>query len=132
MAEFQEVVAQIKRMCKSHGESCHDCPAKRKSGLCALVNDDEFIPEDWEEIKAAEIEMVVMRWAANHPGQRYPTWAEAWRQLFPAADLIPCPRKHFGFSCACIGEDSCQTCVNRQMYPFIAEKLGIKPMGGSQ
>lgn len=124
MAEFQDVTKQAKRMCETH--TCGDCPLKTMEGYCRMC----FPPDEIGDQKELEsIERIVMDWAAKNPEPRYPTLAEAWRRLFPAADLIPCPQKHFGFSCACIGEESCQTCLNRQMYPFIAEKLGIKPIG---
>ena len=131
MAEFQEVVRQIKRMCDSHGASCHDCPAKAKSGLCALAHDDEFIPEDWEEIKAAEIEMVVMRWAANNPEPRYPTWKEWQDTNFPNNDALmrPCifeSEEYFN----CKQEIGCEQCMNNPIPADIAEKLGVKPIGG--
>ena len=123
MAEFKEVVAQIKRMCESHGAGCHDCPAKAKSGLCALAHDDEFIPEDWEEIKAAEIEMVVMRWAANNPGPRYPRWVDVLYEMGVFRDEV-----HHGNVHTCRLTDKAYAPIPAD----IAEKLGIKPIGGEK
>lgn len=134
MAEFQEVVRQIKRMCDSHGASCHGCTLKEKSGLCTLVHDDEFIPEDWEEIKAAEIEMVVMHWAANNPEPRYPTWNEWYKATFPNSNYhtVPCPSMFYKIceTSNYHGEVECYECKNQPIPADIAEKLGIKPIGG--
>ena len=126
MAEFQEVMRQAKRMCEASGDTCLSCPVDG-GDTCVFMKSPWSLTKE----KIAETEKIVINWAEKHPEPRYPTWAEAWRQLFPGADLIPCPRKHFWFDCACIGEDSCQMCVNRQMYPFVAEKLGVKPIGGA-
>lgn len=131
MAEFSKVMKQAKRMCSKYYLSCTGCPLADEKDECKFGGMIyEGIPQDWNLSKLPEVERIVMDWAAKNPELRYPSWHDAWRQLFPGADLIPCPRKHFGFTFACIGEDSCQTCVKRQIYPFVAEKLGIKPIGG--
>ena len=57
MAEFQTVMAQAARMCKSH-EICGSCPV----GKTRTVNCRKFIfdhPDEFEEI--------VMKWAEEHP-----------------------------------------------------------------
>lgn len=57
MAEFQTVMAQAARVCKSH-ETCGSCPV----GKTRTVNCRKFIfdhPDEFEEI--------VMKWAAEHP-----------------------------------------------------------------
>ena len=133
MAEFQKVVRQIKRMCDSHGASCHSCPLKRKSGPCTLVHDDEFIPGDWEDIKAAEIEMVVMHWAANNPEPVYPTWREWQEANFPNTDSIirPCVFESENYF-NCVNKTGCELCENERIPADIAEKLGIKPIGGTE
>jgi hypothetical protein len=57
MADFQTVMVQAARMCKSH-EICGSCPV----GRTRTVNCRKFIfdhPDEFEEI--------VMKWAAEHP-----------------------------------------------------------------
>ena len=75
MAEFQTVMAQAARMCKSH-ELCTSCPV----GKIRTINCRKFIfdhPDEFEEI--------ITQWAAEHPlvtnGAKfeeifgYPFWA---------------------------------------------------------
>ena len=69
MAEFQEVIKQYKRMCKS--TQCCKCDIYHSCGenlsRCPLFIYDN--PQKVEEI--------IMRWAAEHPESVYPTWY-AW------------------------------------------------------
>ena len=75
MADFQTVMAQAARMCKSH-ELCTSCPV----GKIRTINCRKFIfdhPDEFEEI--------VMKWASENPlvtnGDKfkeifgYPFWA---------------------------------------------------------
>ena len=76
------------------------------------------------------IQRIVMDWANKHPESRYPSWEEWWRREFPAADnaIYPCAfgiRERF----ACFG-NGCETCRSQPIPADIAEKLGIKPIGG--
>ena len=125
MAEFVEVMRQAKRMCKSYRNDCAGCGLAHDASECPL----EALPEDWpvESHRLAGIERIVMDWAAAHPEPRYPSWNEAWKQLFPDAKCIPCPVNHFGVGRKC--EHNCVECKNRPMTADIAEKLGIKPIG---
>ncbi len=54
----------------------------------------------------------------------YPSWNEAWKQVFPKATWVPCPAGNFG-----VGEcaESCAECREHPIPPEIAEKLGIRP-----
>lgn len=65
-----------------------------------------------------------MGWAAEHPDPVYPSWEEAWKNLFPGAVKAPCPRAFFG--CECMVDIGCAKCGSRPIPAEIAEKLGIK------
>ena len=103
MAEFQEVMRQAKRMCERFGRDCAGCGIA--GGHCPLGP----IPENWDVSDFENIERIVMDWAAANPEPKYPTWTE-WLRTFSAdgVDLYaPIPAD-------------------------IAEKLGIKPIGGGR
>ena len=86
-------------------------------------------PEGWKLNMLAEYERIVMDWVAKHPEPRYPSWSETWRRLFPDARYTPCPESEFGIKMECKG--GCKECLDKPIPADIAEKLGIKPIGGS-
>ena len=126
MAEFQEVMKQAERMCKAHDE-CECCPIKEemddlgeKCPFCGALG-------------VAAVEQKIMRWAASHPEPRYPTWQQWWKDNFPdASEAFPPCRGYF----MDLGDRrkecriSCEKCKNQPIPADIAEKLGIKPIGG--
>lgn len=133
MAEFTEVMKQAARMCKSY--STVDC----ESGKCGLMKDCvcvmDHVPSMTDKY-SSEIERIVMDWAAKHPEPRYPSWKEAWGQLFPnmTEKLPPCPRyfvERERYRMLCSGSQ-CDNCLDRPIFADIAEKLGIKPIGGDE
>lgn len=73
MAEFQKVMREWKRMCKSRGNIPDDFVGAESALLFAFDR-----PE--------EIERLVMEWAAEHPDPVYPTWTEYFRMIgvFPS------------------------------------------------
>lgn len=128
MAEFCEVMRQAARMCAQHGNSCEGCPVYDDGIECPL----EGPPESWKLHRFAEYERMVMDWAEKHPEPRYPTWVEWWKANFPNALHSICPHyfmreKPLG-TCAA----SCAKCISTPIPADIAEKLGIKPMGGEE
>ena len=103
MAEFQKVLEQAKRMCGTFGLDCSGCElCDSDNGVCALAPYGALANID--VIKLAEIERIIMDWAAANPEPRCPTWAEWLRMLgvVRLSDMIPAD---------------------------IAKKLGIKPLG---
>lgn len=104
MAEFQEVMKQMKRMCQSYSTvECENGACKmRLRGACAM----NHIPAIAGKY-ASEIEHIVMGWAAKHPEPQYPTWTE-WLRMVSANGID----------------------LNASISADIAEKLGIKPVGG--
>ena len=102
MAEFKNVIKQQKRMCEVM-KDCYDCPLRNMDFDCRFA---EMIDADYDEAEVEAIERIVMDWAAKNPESRCPTWAEWLRMLgvVRLSDIIPAD---------------------------IAEKLGIKPVGGA-
>lgn len=135
MAEFCEVMRQAKRMCESYGAECGPCVLHERYGLCPLcAQTDDHIPADWKLDKMLVVEHFVMDWAVAHPEPRYPSWNAVWNLLFPDAieNHPPCPRYFIGgkrIDGYCIGK--CAECKKLPIPADIAEKLGIKPIGGA-
>ena len=123
MAEYLAVMKQARRMCHSYLD-CTEC-AFGKSPQCPL----KLCSDHKDDAVMEEAERIVMDWAEEHPEPRYPSWHEAWKQLFPESKYIPCPVDHFGLNLQC--NCNCEKCKGSQMTSGIAEKLGIKPIGGN-
>lgn len=133
MAEFTEVMRQVHRMCEFYElVGCkEECKLQSDSG-CVMSR----IPcmGGCDNIK--EIERIVMQWAAEHPEPKYPTWEEWQKKSFPTAQDVmhPCAfmnrkevEKARGVEC---GRTPCNTCARSPIPADIAEKLGIKLIGG--
>lgn len=106
------------------GKGCGKCPAGRlrsENGVCLVrrIANVDNCEEQIEGLKA---------WAKEHPEPVYPSWDEAWKNLFPGAVKAPCPRAFFG--CECMVDIGCAKCGSRPIPAEIAEKLGIKPKEG--
>lgn len=122
VAEFTDVVKQARRLCEAQ-EECEECPIFQEcNGSGCIGWDDE------NETKA--LEQKVMDWAAEHPEPRLPTWEEWQDATFPDALCDVCPRV-FGVAPmdGCMNV-SCDDCMSAHIPANIAEKLGIKPIGG--
>lgn len=128
MAEFTEIVKQARRLCDyySQNEGCRGCPLSRdKTGgvsnsLCRTIT-------SIDAQNAIEIERIVTEWAKEHPEPTYPSWEDAWKSLFPNVSNALCP---VWFGEECPSNISCNECTKRPMSKEVAEKLGIKPIGG--
>lgn len=123
MAEFTEVMRQVKRMCDATvSEKCHECTLWRpETESCSLYGDDDGV--DY-----ADMERRVMAWAAEHPAQRYPTWREWQERMFQYRDrnISPCEFDVSSrFNCKW---KSCGQCMDEPIPADIAEKLGIRPI----
>lgn len=127
MAEFVEVMKQAERMCNAY--KCKDCPI---AGLeaCSLTVFVGKVPVE----KMGEIENCIMRWAVEHPGPRYPSWKEWQERMFPNSDspIAPCAFVSQEFlRCESNEIATCDECRAQPIPANIAEKLGIKPIGGN-
>lgn len=124
MAEFTEVCRQAIRWAKTIEDP--NSPAERVS-LCISMNGrvvkcSDGVAADTPE----EMEARIMQWATEHPEPRYPTWHEAWKQLFPNGQGSPCPATYdMKYALEQCGE-TCYGCKNRPIPADIAEKLNIK------
>ena len=124
MAQFVEVMKQARRLCEEQQnmDCCVRCPMQGKEG-CMVV-------ADAENIDYVEAERKIMDWAAEHPEPVYPSWKEAWNELFPQAKYIPCPVLYFGVGGCDHDYKFCVNCKSRPIPAEIAEKLGIRPKEG--
>jgi len=124
MAEFQKVIAEWKRLCKSRLHlGCSGCPVNN-GVYCRIGNkpfDDDF-------------EYEILKWAAANPEPRYPTWREWHHTTFP--DVRDCERMAL-FPCAFdqrliveVGcpPNHCDACRNKRIAADIAKKLGVEPI----
>lgn len=107
MAEFQEVMRQIGRLC-AVSPCSEDCPLKSE---CVHLS------QAADSIHAERIERIVMKWAAEHPEHSepvYPTWHE-WLSTTPFIEKVKC------------GNGTYKVFNWKQPIPDdIAEKLGIE------
>ena len=116
MAEFVETMRKIRELCKER-KGCAGC-IMIKDGTCGAAFGSTNLPVE-------EIERRVAQWEAAK--QKYPSWNEVWKQVFPKATCVPCPICNFGAG-ECVS--SCAECRARPIPAKIAEKLGIKPKEG--
>lgn len=104
VAEFQEVMKQLNRMCIAH-PACDDCECPmRTMQCCGNIGIDCSEP-----LQAEKIEKAVMEWAAEHPEPVYPTWWEFLRNKYPGRVVYPDE----------IGEE--------RIPADMAKKLGVEP-----
>ena len=122
MAEFMEVMCAARRMCKSI-DDCADCPL---TDLCYF---DKYLKE--YDGSLIQQEAVIMKWDAENPEVRYPTWREWQKENFPylpdSYPLVhPCNFMSI-YDAKCDNHSNCGTCRDKPIPADIAEKLGIKP-----
>ena len=110
MAGFHEVMKQWGRLCRQHcAENADDCDGCILGGTRADVC-GSYARDNAED--AAEIERLVMEWAAEHPEPVYPTWGEWLQTLYKS-------QNYAGIFITPIPAD-------------IAAKLGIEPKEDGQ
>lgn len=125
MAGFVEVMRTARRMCNDMDE-CEVCPLYDGFNECCLLSDGALCHMDSD---FARYEADIMKWAAENPELRFPTWHEWANEQFPDADR--CIR-----TCAfiskkranCMAQDTCDDCRNQPIPADIAQKLGIQPI----
>lgn len=131
MADFQDIMKQAKRMCKQYTE-CIDCP------LYGYIDEICETCPFAGNYEATKLESVVMDWAEKNPATRYPTWDEWQKANFPEGcnegGILPCRfvgveemERIAGKEC---NRYSCRDCAKTEIPADVAEKLGIKPIGG--
>lgn len=123
MAEFAELMKQARRMCGSI--SCDNCILPRSSDEMCIWED---APARLTDEVIAEIEAKTLKWAAENPEFRFPTWREWQREHFRDAAIMMRPCVYISYTDAhCRDCEDCGDCVNQPIPAEIAEKLGIKP-----
>ena len=126
MAEFFDVMEQARRMCRSN--SCDNCILPRGSDEMCIWED---APARLTDEVIVEIEAKTMKWAAEHPELRYPTWKEWQRGHFHGiVDMIlPCEfmSRADAHCSSYFGPYACSDCANQPIPADIAQKLGIQP-----
>ena len=111
--EFQEVMRQWQRMCKSMQEKNMSCKEDCLLGHNPTCGELEYA--SLEEINNAET--VIMKWAAEHTEPVYPTWCE----YLVGIGVIP-----HGIRLE-TADALMDTNLLKPIPADIAEKLGLKP-----
>lgn len=88
----------------------------------------EDAPSMFTDEVIAEIEAKTLKWAAENPEVRYPTWREWQQDHFRDAESMVRPCVYISYTDAhCRDYNDCGDCANQPIPADIAEKLGIKP-----
>lgn len=124
MAEFEfvEVMRQARRLCEM--EECRKCQLYNFSAGDCMMTLSYSCETD---VDYGEAEKIILQWAKENPEPVYPSWKEAWKQLFSNGIDTPCPLEYdakYGHDCTNL---LCLNCKQRPMPAEIAKKLGIKP-----
>jgi hypothetical protein len=116
-------------MCAQQNNSCEGCSLYDDGIECPV----EGPPEGWKLNMLAEYERIVMDWAAKNPEPRYPSWIEWQGANFQMAERAICAA-HFmdAGDAGCYVNGRCDKCREQPIPADIAEKLGIKPIGGTE
>ena len=126
MAEFQEVVKQFKRMCKSV------TPMKCTRGECPMGCENIGQCRKVAFGRPASFEEQVMAWAAEHPEPVYPTWLEWLEKMGIMADIHDRLNSYKQVMEVC--EEPLYSIPTAKVFcPIpadIAQKLGIEPKEG--
>lgn len=105
MAEYKEVIHNIKRICERRKNQCDTCML----GLEACPNNARFDTTDEKEFD--RLEKIVMEWAKNNPEPTYPSYLEV-----------------FGWAHT-ISWSEIKEIITKPIPEDIVQKLGIKPKG---
>lgn len=127
MAEFSEVMKHARRMCESI--SCDNCMLPRTSDeMCTW----EDAPSMFTDEVIAEIEAKTLKWAAENPEVRYPTWLEWQQEHFRDGANMIRPCEFMSITDAhCFDymyTNGCRDCANQPIPADIARKLCIQPV----
>lgn len=129
MAEFTKVCQQALRMLKAEAGTDHIALCISENGGIEIVS-GKFA--GCKTATADALEKHIMKWAAEHPEPVYPTWNEAWKQLFPMSARLyaPCPAYFLEQSlCDNVAtSEKCGKCKSTPIPADIAAKLGVKPI----
>ena len=132
MAEFQEVMRQLGRICASNFGECDICD------LRPFCPSKTFLDKYVKSGRTERLEEMVLSWAAEHPEPVYPTWGEWLEQQgicfsrltnYSRVDGVSIP-KVFNYQIEGKTAFICGDKVNEPISADIAQKLGIEPKEG--
>ena len=119
MAEFQEVMHNLGRICANNLGECNICDLRP---FCPFRT---FIDKYEKSVRAEQLEKMVMSWAAAHPEPVYPTFGE-WLEKQGIVKLVNSDRYEEDGRKVYILLES----VDNQIPADIAVKLEIEPKEG--
>ena len=110
MAEFVQIMKDLRRMCNAHTNNCDKCPLA--SYECGRT------PKNRRYFTDKQVEGIVMTWAAENPEPVYPSWVDflITQGLVERRKYGGGPELVFHFKQA-----------EQPIPDDIAEKLGIEP-----
>lgn len=123
MAEFQEVMRQWRRMCDKHQCADKECSAVAYDLICPITISHNGYPcdsgfVDCSPESMAQVEQIVMEWAAEHPEPVYQTWMEYINNEFTNSILLGTNKEY---------NTIIEFMKHTPIPADIADKLGIKP-----
>ena len=126
MAEFQEVMNNMARLCKEYwpdgeDECLKDCPLYNTWCLNMELDCPQI---DHRQHEMQEVETKVMRWAAEHPEPVYPTWLEWLKEQGIYTGKVEISNDEIDVDVELTGK------IYTQIPADIAQKLGIEPKEG--
>lgn len=110
MAEFQEVMQQLGRICQANLGECAICD------LRPLCPSKTFLDTYVKSGRTERLEKMVLSWAAEHPMPEYPSWIDFLSTVGLIIQTNDCTTCAFDF-----------TKAYTQIPADIAEKLGLQP-----
>ena len=114
MAEFQDVMRQWQRMCKSMQEKNMSCKED-----CLLGNNLTCGQLEYASLKEInDAETVIMAWATKHPEPVYPTWWTYMCMIGVIPDML---------GDKTLGEVTIESLMHAHIPADIAQKLDIEP-----
>jgi hypothetical protein len=113
VAEFQDVMRQLGRICASNFGECDICD------LRPFCPSKTFLDKYEKSGRVERLEKMVMAWAAEHPKSVYPTWYEYLFNVTRGENKWPVDDHEF-----------CQWLDTMHIPADIAQKLGIEPKDG--
>ena len=123
--DMNDITMQTNRMCRQYNNCDDGCPLQDCREVCWTLRRDNEITKAIAK---------VVQWAKENPEPEYPSWYDWQRETFPGQKRYICPMS-FGVDCpagAVTSTKKCTECRNQHIPADIAEKLSIKPIGGSE
>ena len=130
MAEFEYIMRKANRMCDTQTICNKECPVYMHGNCCVSTRGRGI----GGEIDYTSVAKAVIDWAKDHPEPMYPSWRDAWEQLFPGVITGVCPLMcvtgglRDKYYTDCKSGLTCDKCKKTPIPAEIAKNLGIKPI----